>query len=77
MVRSDRWKYTCAVDDPVEQLFDMDADPGETVNLASDAQCAEVLQRHRHMLVQWEAGHELAPDCAQFTKIILNQEEPV
>ena len=41
---SDRWKYTRCVLDP-EQLFDLEADPNELINLASNTQYGEVFIR--------------------------------
>jgi len=61
MVRSPRYKYVTYKGDPVEQLFDMQADPGETRNLASTSSSAGVLQDHRRMLVEWEEGIIPAP----------------
>jgi choline-sulfatase len=54
-VRSDRYKYITYADDPVEQLFDMDEDPGETRNLADNASHADLLADHRDMLRDWES----------------------
>jgi choline-sulfatase len=54
-VRSDRYKYIKYADDPVEQLFDMQEDPGEVSNLADDASHADVLADHRAMLRDWES----------------------
>ena len=44
MVRIDRWKYVHYVDHP-PQLFDLDADPGETADLGLDAGYTEVVAR--------------------------------
>jgi arylsulfatase A-like enzyme len=54
LVRTDRYKYS-AFDEGThrQQLFDMEADPGETVDLAGREECAEVLQRHRDHLAEW------------------------
>jgi arylsulfatase A-like enzyme len=58
MLRSERFKYVRFEADPVEQLFDVQADPGETKNLYQDPQQAGVLQDHRRMLAEWEARLE-------------------
>ena len=43
------------VDDPVDQLFDMKNDPGETRNLVPDSRHAPTLAEHRRLLGQHEA----------------------
>ena len=54
MVRSARFKY-CAYDTGSrrESLFDMQADPGETVNLARTPEHRQVLALHRQYLTEW------------------------
>ena len=53
---------------PVEELYDVSADPDETVNLAGDSKHAEVLARMRRTLSEWtrETGDavpkKLSPD---------------
>jgi arylsulfatase A-like enzyme len=61
MIRTERYKYVTYQGDPVEQLFDMQQDPGETRNLADQSQRAGVLEDHRKMLRDWEARLEVAP----------------
>ena len=46
-LREGRWKYTNCLLDP-EQLFDLEADPQERVNLAEASDHAEVLERFRN-----------------------------
>ena len=36
-----------------EQLFDLEADPGELVDLSTDADHSDVLMRHRELLLEW------------------------
>jgi len=55
MLRTERYKYVRYQDDPVEQLFDMKADPWETKNLYADAKFASVLKDHRKLLDDWTA----------------------
>lgn len=54
MTRTERYKY-CVYDNGEcrEQLFDMEADPGEMTNLAVDAEYREELNRHRRLLLDW------------------------
>jgi len=54
MVRSARFKYIVYQRGPRrEQLFDLDADPGEMVNLATCAAYAQILRHHRELLRSW------------------------
>jgi len=60
MVRTQRYKYITYKDDPVEQLFDMTDDPGETKNLATGSKYASTLSEHRRILKDWEARLDVA-----------------
>ncbi len=62
MVRTQRYKYITYKDDPVEQLFDMIDDPGETKNLATSSKYASTLAEHRRMLKDWERRLDVAPN---------------
>jgi choline-sulfatase len=55
MVRSSRYKYV-AFDwgENPEQLFDLENDPGELKNLATDPAHESVLKEHRRMLKDWK-----------------------
>ncbi len=61
MVRTEQYKYVRYPDDPVEQLFDMKADPWETKNLYEDAKMADVLADHRKMLDGFSAQLDAVP----------------
>ncbi len=54
MVRTDKYKY-CVYDvgQQREQLFDMDADPGEKNNLVVDANFSDEVDRHRALIAEW------------------------
>jgi len=54
-VRTLRYSYITYHNDPVEMLFDLEEDPGETRNLAQDAAYTDVLQEHRRLLREWES----------------------
>ena len=54
MLRTAQYKYVRYQGDPVEQLFDMQADPWETANLYDQAQYGDVMARHRKLLDEWE-----------------------
>lgn len=58
MVRSDRFKY-CVYNRGMrrESLFDLTADPGETVNLAGDPEYHDALLQHRGMLLSFAQEH--------------------
>jgi len=60
MVRTERYKYVTYLNDPVEQLFDMDEDPGETVNLAAGSRHASILNEHKKLLKGWESQLDIA-----------------
>ncbi len=65
MLRTPQFKYIRYRDDPVEQLFDMQADPGELKNLAAESAHADTLVAHRRMLADWEGRLEPAPDVPE------------
>jgi len=54
MVRGQRYKY-CVYNEGNrrESLVDLEADPGEMVNLAGETRFNEVLREHRAMLTEW------------------------
>ena len=54
MIRTRRFKY-CVYDvgQQREQLFEMDADPGETNNLAVDPNHTAELNQHRDLIARW------------------------
>jgi arylsulfatase A-like enzyme len=60
------------------QLFDLEADPWETANLAGDASCAEPLARLRGELVRWrtELDDDQSGQGAQFWEGNLRSEVP-
>ena len=53
MVRTDRWKYIYDPMDPVDELYDMEADPWELTNLAGQPSMAATKQESREMLLRW------------------------
>ena len=62
MVRTNQYKYITYVDDPVDQLFDMENDPGEKHNLAGGSKHASEVSDHRRLLREWESKLDLAPN---------------
>ncbi len=56
MLRTEQYKYVRYAGDPVEQLFDIKADPWEMDNLYDDPKMAQVVRDHRKMLAAWEAS---------------------
>jgi arylsulfatase A-like enzyme len=61
VLRTARYKYSVFADDAIEQLFDLQADPGETRNLARRPAWRGVLQAHREHLADWERQLRPAP----------------
>ncbi len=71
MIRTQRYKY-CAYEGGglSEQLFDLENDPGEMVNLVKCAAYGDVLQKHRGLFMEyleqtdsaWNGGHYAHPD---------------
>jgi arylsulfatase A-like enzyme len=56
IVRTQRYKYVAFTDGArPEMLFDMQADPGETDNLAFQPEHAAEVARHRRLLADWTA----------------------
>ena len=62
LVRTPRYKYVTYAGDTLDQLFDMEEDPGETRNLAAQAGMAAVVGEHRRLLREWEQRLEPAPN---------------
>jgi len=63
MIRTAQYKYVRYQDDPVEQLFDMQADPWETKNLYEDAHYADTIAAHRKLLDEWEGRLKRVEPC--------------
>jgi arylsulfatase A-like enzyme len=61
MFRTGRYKYITYHDDPVEQLFDMETDPGETQNLARDSRFTSALEDHRAGFKDWVQSLDVSP----------------
>lgn len=56
MVRTSKYKYVVYSEGNLrEQLFDMQNDPGEMVNLAVSSEHSDALNAHRRMLQEWAA----------------------
>ena len=54
MLRTQRFKYVVfSQGQAAEMLFDLEADPGETCNLALDRAWSGKLEQHRALLRQW------------------------
>lgn len=71
VLRSARFKYAAFEKEPVEQLFDLQRDPGETRNLAGQPRYRQILEEHRAALVEWErrlTPVRGAPGAVQFRK---------
>jgi arylsulfatase A-like enzyme len=62
VVRTRRHKYITYYQDPVDQLFDMRDDHGETLNLAPSEAHKYIVHEHRELLAEWERSLDPAPD---------------
>lgn len=60
MIRTNRHKLITYKDDPVIQLFDMDADPWETINLAEDPANEPQVKELLKQLADYESRFEVA-----------------
>jgi choline-sulfatase len=54
VISTREFKFVSYKGDPVEQLFDLVNDPGETKNLAGDAAHAPTVTEYRKLLADWE-----------------------
>ena len=54
MIRTDRYKYVrYSWGRHREQLYDLERDPGEMINLAVESAHSDILDQHRRLLVDW------------------------
>ena len=60
MLRTNRYKLITYENDPVIQIFDMEADPWETRNLAEDPDSGSLSIELQNTLTDYESGFELA-----------------
>jgi arylsulfatase A-like enzyme len=61
IVRTSRYKLVTYADEPKLQLFDMQQDPWETINLAGDTRVAATIDEHRRLLREWQSRLDPAP----------------
>jgi len=52
MVRTERWKYIYNPPD-IDELYDLESDPGEIRNLIDDPGCEHILRQMRERMVKW------------------------
>jgi len=60
-MRSGNWKFLCQLDGTKAELFDLDADPGESKNLAKTN--PEITERLKKSLLQWYAQTPVAREA--------------
>lgn len=61
MLRTPRYKYVSYANAPIEKLYDMQKDPGETRNLAQSSGAAWKRSTGSYF-GEWEARLDLAPE---------------
>jgi choline-sulfatase len=61
IVRTPQHKLVTYGQEPALQLFDLQADPWETTNLADTPGYADVIRDHRRLLQEWEARLDICP----------------
>ena len=68
-VRTDRWKYICYFEQspPYEELYDLSADPNESINLAGRSEHAATLDEMRRRCDHWTEA--LAPPARTTTTV--------
>jgi arylsulfatase A-like enzyme len=73
MVRTERWKY---VYDPhsMDELYNLEDDPGELFNRVNDSACCEVLQEMKARLLGW---NDVTNDMFQWNWVRWNFPEPL
>jgi arylsulfatase A-like enzyme len=64
MIRTERWKYVARLAGQLEELYDLEADPGELVNRIDDEGLRDVVAELRNELLQWflRTGDDVAFD---------------
>jgi arylsulfatase A-like enzyme len=74
MIRTDRYKYIVYQEGKHrEQLFDIEKDPGEMIDLAENADCRHILKDHHNRLLSWckktkdKNGEEICSNLSRFT----------
>jgi arylsulfatase len=63
-VRRGRWKYVASPYNKVEELFDLEADPGERTNLLLGTPSAQILATRKGLLAElmtWQEGRDPLP----------------
>ena len=73
MVRTDKWKYVYTPHD-VDELYDLEADPGEMMNRIDDENYADVLAEMKGRLIGW---NDATGDMFQWRWVRWNFPEPI
>ena len=66
LVRTERYKYISYVADPVDLLFDMREDPGETRNLFDSGRHGDVIARLAERIHQWQRNTRDTVELSSF-----------
>lgn len=67
VIRTGQYKYVAYKDDPIEEFYDMQADPWETKNLSGDSRYASAVEDHKKLLREWEGRLKPNPSVPKGT----------
>ncbi len=76
MVRTNRWKFNY-YPEGYQELFDLETDPGEHVNLAANVEHQTTVMKMKDRLLRWLVTADEADQIAPRWLIYEPQEQPI